>query len=313
MDRDGICRDHLSGHCRYDVNRLCRNAVIVSADKLALLRERVKDADMLAARTRSADRLVDRPVRGVEAARPCRKGKNAFETKNFAKWASKGYAARLLAEVKSLTLAYLLTGDRRYGEAAVKRGLAVARLDPNGPTSRRVSDFADGSCMEAMALVYDCCYDQLDADERALMRDAMIARTAPWFTRQMNSLEDRVFSAHIWQHILQQTTDVALAVIQVTDNNKTASLDNPIRQADGVIRASNWRITAALDPAQNASLLIQRADDRRPWRSIARSSLPGRNGTNQPSPNRCWSRMRMVLSCVAGKMERHDPDSQLRS
>ena len=186
--------------------------ILVSADKLSLLRERTRGTDKLASFTHSADRLVRRPVRGVEAARPSREGKNAFEAKNFAKWASKGYAARLLAEVKSLTLAYLLTGDSRYGDAAVERGLATARLDPSGPTSRKVSDFADGSCMEAMALVYDCCYDQLDSDERALMRDAMIARAAPWFTSQMNNLESRVFSAHIWQHILQQATEVALAL-----------------------------------------------------------------------------------------------------
>ncbi|MBC8877200.1 MAG: DUF4962 domain-containing protein [Planctomycetes bacterium] len=186
--------------------------ILVSADKLALLRERVKNTDRLTASTRSADRLVRRPVRGVEAARPNKQGTNAFEAKNFAKWASKGYAAKLLAEVKSLTLAYLLTGDRRYGDAAVERGLATARLDPSGPTSRKVSDFADGSCMEAMALVYDCCYDQLDADERTQMRHAMIARAAPWFTGQMNNLESRVFSAHIWQHILQQATEVALAL-----------------------------------------------------------------------------------------------------
>lgn len=44
------------------------------------------------------------------------------------------------------------------------------------------------------------------------MHDAMIARAAPWFTRQMNNLESRVFSAHIWQHILPQATEVDLAL-----------------------------------------------------------------------------------------------------
>jgi hypothetical protein len=66
--------------------------------------------------------------------------------------------------------------------------------------------------MEAMALVYDCCYDRLDSGQRVLMRDAMMVRTAPWFENQMNNLESRVFNAHIWQHILQQTTEVALAL-----------------------------------------------------------------------------------------------------
>jgi len=186
--------------------------ILVSADKLTRVRQRAKGTDYLASSIRAADRVVNRPVRRIEAARPSSQGKDAFEAKNFAKWASKGFAAKLLGEVKTLTLAYLLTGDGKYGDAAVKRGLAIAQFDPNGATSRKVSDFADGSCMEAMALVYDSCYDQLDARERDVMRQAMLARTAPWFARQINSLEARVFSAHIWQHILLQTTAVGLAL-----------------------------------------------------------------------------------------------------
>ncbi len=187
--------------------------ILVPADNLDLLRKRVQGSERLAASIRAADRLVDRVVRGDDAAEPTQQGKNAFEAKNFAKWASKGYAANVLKEVKALTLAYLLTGIQSYGDAAIERGLMIARLDPRGPTSRRVSDFADGSCMEAMALVYDCCYDQLEVADREKLRDAMVTRAAPWFKGQMNNLESRVFSAHIWQHILQQTTEVALALL----------------------------------------------------------------------------------------------------
>lgn len=187
--------------------------ILVSSEDVSRLRQRAKDTDRLAAVVRLAERLLERPVAGVEAALPSKQGESEFEAKNFAKWASKAYAARLLEEINQLTVAYLLTGDTRYGEAAVERGLAVARLDPAGPTSRRVSDFADGSCMEAMAKVYDSCYECLDAKERTVMREAMVARVAPWFDRQVNSLESRVFNAHIWQHILLQATDVAIALL----------------------------------------------------------------------------------------------------
>ena len=101
--------------------------ILVSAAKPALLRQRVKGTDRLATSTRSADRLVDRPIRGVEAARPSKQGKTTFETRNFAKWASKGYAAKLLGEVKTLTLAYLLTGDQRRKDHPIPKPVACDR------------------------------------------------------------------------------------------------------------------------------------------------------------------------------------------
>jgi len=186
--------------------------ILVSPEDLSRLREKLRGTDTLKGYVRSAERFVGRTVRGVEGALPSTRGKSEFEAKNFAKWASKGYAAQLLGEIKSLTVAYVATGDERFGREAIKRGVLVASFDPAGPTSRRVSDFADGSCMEAMALVYDSCYALLSEPERKQLRDGMVARAVPWFTGQMNNLESRVFSAHIWQHILQQTTEVALAL-----------------------------------------------------------------------------------------------------
>ena len=186
--------------------------ILVSAKDLPRLREKLQGTEALKRYMRSAEKLVGKAVRGVEGAMPSQKGKSEFEAKNFAKWASKGYAGKLLGEIKTLTVAYLASGDERLGQEAIKRGMVVASFDPAGPTSRKVSDFADGSCMEAMALVYDSCYDLLSEPEKTQLRDAMIARAAPWFARQMNSLESMVFNAHIWQHILQQTTEVALAL-----------------------------------------------------------------------------------------------------
>ncbi|NLS98253.1 MAG: DUF4962 domain-containing protein [Planctomycetaceae bacterium] len=186
--------------------------ILVPADKLSRLRDKLQGTEIRKDYVRVAERLVGKSVRGVEGALPSETGKNQFESKNFAKWASKGYAGKLLDEIKSLSVAYLATGDERFAREAIRRGILVAGFDPKGPTSRSVSDFADGSCMEALALVYDCCHDLLSDSEKAQLRDAMVARVAPWFARQMNDLESRVFNAHIWQHILQQATEVALAL-----------------------------------------------------------------------------------------------------
>jgi hypothetical protein len=211
---DKTAREFVTPPAKEMVARVPRThpRILVSAEDLPRLREKLQGTEALKNYTRSAERLVGRELTGVEGALPSQEGKSQFEAKNFAKWASKGYAGKLLGEVKTLTVAYIASGDERFGREAIKRGMLVASFDPAGPTSRKVSDFADGSCMEAMALVYDSCYDLHAESEKAQLRDAMFARTAPWFAGQMNNLESRVFSAHVWQHILQQALEVALAL-----------------------------------------------------------------------------------------------------
>ena len=183
-----------------------------SAD-LAALRERAKANGQAAAAVRAGERLLKRELPDPDRALASEKGKNQYEQKNFAKWASKAFAGNLLGSVKSLVNAYLVTGEERLGRAAVRWALFVAELDPDGATSRSVSDFADGSCMEAMALAYDTCYELFDEDQKVLMRAAMKARGERFFSRCMNRLEGQVFSAHIWQHILMQGTEVAFALL----------------------------------------------------------------------------------------------------
>jgi len=199
-----------------DIIAACPKAhprILANASKLGELRERMKGTDELTRILKAADRYVGRALPNESDAKPSEEGRNSYETKNFAKWASKGFAAKTLGPIRELTRAYLLTGNERYGREAVKRGLFVASLDPDGATARRVSDFADGSCMEAMALVYDTCYELLTEQERSAMRASMQARAGRFFDRCMNDLESRVFSAHIWQHILMQGTDVAIALL----------------------------------------------------------------------------------------------------
>ena len=183
-----------------------------SAD-LAALRERAKANSQASAAIGVGKRLLARELPDLDRALPSKKGKNQYEQRNFSKWASKAFGGDLLGTVKSLVNAYLVTGEERFGRAAVRWAVFVAELDPDGATSRSVSDFADGSCMEAMALAYDTCYELFDEDQKALMRAALKARGERFFSRCINRLEGQVFSAHIWQHILMQGTEVAFALL----------------------------------------------------------------------------------------------------
>jgi len=187
--------------------------ILVAADELRLLQERWKGTAELARIAKYADRYIGRELPDESRGRPTETSDVEYEARNYAKWASKAYAGNLVGSISYLVPTYLLTGDARYGREAARRALHVARLDPDGVTSRSVSDFADGSCMRAMALAYDACFDLLTEKERSLLREAMTERADRFYNRQVNNLETRVFSAHIWQHILIEFAEVAFATL----------------------------------------------------------------------------------------------------
>ena len=73
-----------------------------------------------------------------------------------------------------------------------RRALLIAALDPEGYTSHRVSDFANGTLVEAMAYAYDYCHDVFREEELAAIREAMLARLAVVARIYRPGLEQRV-------------------------------------------------------------------------------------------------------------------------
>ncbi|MDO8541334.1 MAG: DUF4962 domain-containing protein [Opitutaceae bacterium] len=187
--------------------------ILARADELAALRTRAASQPDCKALIDRARRLVKARLPAPEEAKPTQKGATAFEEKNFAKWASKAFAGDFVQDNAVLAPAYLLTGDAAIGRAALDRALFLAALDPEGDTSPRVSDFADGSCMRAMALAYDSCFALLTSDEAERLRQAMGVRAGRFFRKHVNSLEGRIFNPHVWQHILMEAAEVAFATV----------------------------------------------------------------------------------------------------
>lgn len=187
--------------------------VLITADELATFRGRVKKSSEALAIIREADRHVSQQPPNEQSGRPRQEGENAFEQKNFAKWASKALGNQLSNATSALAKAYLITGDEKYGRQAIRYAVHVAGFDTDGVTSRQVSDFADGACLRAMAVGYDSCYDLLSERDRSTIRKAIAVRAGRMFSRWRNDLETRVFSAHIWQHILHEFAEAAFATL----------------------------------------------------------------------------------------------------
>jgi len=189
-----------------------RPRVMVAPNELPALRKRLAHTTLAKNYLSRAEKFVGARLPDITKAQPKQKGASAYEQKNFAKWASKAFAGDIVEDVGWLAPAYLISGEERYRQEILRRGLLVAELDPDGVTSPKVSDFADGSCMRVLGLTYDICYDLLSPAQRAKLREAIKARGGRFFQHFANNLETRLGNAHVWQHILTEFTEMALAV-----------------------------------------------------------------------------------------------------
>ncbi len=125
---------------------------------------------------------------------------------------SHGHAVRTGGWVQHLATMYLITGDERYAAEVRRRALLIAALDPEGYTSHRVSDFANGTLTEAMAYAYDYCHDYLTEGEREQIREALLVRLATVAKAYRPNLEQRVNNAHAWQRCVLQFMAGCLAL-----------------------------------------------------------------------------------------------------
>jgi len=194
----------------------------LQAHELEAFRKRVAGSGEAARFRRQAVRFLGGSLR--DDHEPPAKGNTEHEIWSYRKWASKALAGEVSTSIQWLAPAYLISGDERFGREAVRRGLHVARWDPKGFTAPGASDFADGSCMRVLGQVYDSCHNLLTGDERKLMRNAMRVRGSRFYERSVNNLETRVFSAHVWQHILLEFAEVAFATLgEIPDAEEWAS------------------------------------------------------------------------------------------
>jgi hypothetical protein len=187
--------------------------ILITTPELVPFRQRMKSSPQAKLIVTAADKLIGREPPRESSATPRQKGKNAYEQRNYAKWASKALGNRLSQAAETLAKAYIITGDSEYGRQAIHYATHVAGFDPEGVTGRKVSDFADGACLRAMVVPYDSCFDLLTPQEKSELQSAIAFRAGRMFNSWRNNLETRVFSAHIWQHILHEFTEAAFATL----------------------------------------------------------------------------------------------------
>jgi len=361
VEWSGVFRFHVDGSARVFVTpsaaEMIRGVprdhprILVSPDKLDLLRDRLQQTDFLKGDVRSAEKLVGQPIRGVEAALPTRKGASQYETKNFAnlmlafRSSPFGSFNHMHSDQNSFNILFggqrLFSGSGyyiAYGDEHFKnwythtRGHNSILIDDHGQVrgpdgygsiarylhGRQIS-YSTGDASNAYGdagltrfrrhVVFlrpgvVVVYDNLEADHAArwswLLHSPGEMTANPDQQRLLAAVDtsraqvdlfgtgslrmtvsdrfdppavnwrNRTSGGAVVEYPNQWHATVVpaekltkarfLAIFQIHSSASPQSPATPVDEPNGAIRVAGWRITAALDPSRDASLLIERTD-----------------------------------------------------
>ncbi len=110
-------------------------------------------------------------------------------------WSNRMQTIRALQEAEILSFAWLLTAERKYGEAARRFTLRLAGWDPDGPTAFSLNCEAAKPMLHRLARAYDWAWDLFSDEERARIRAVLLRRALDAW----NSGEVRQGAGHLNQ------------------------------------------------------------------------------------------------------------------
>ncbi|MEW6305546.1 MAG: DUF4962 domain-containing protein [Verrucomicrobiota bacterium] len=91
-------------------------------------------------------------------------------------WPNREQAMRACQEAETIAFVYLITQEKKYGEAARQWILHLASWNPDGPTNFRLNCEAAKPMLYRPARAYDWAYDALTPADRAVFQKAMRRR-----------------------------------------------------------------------------------------------------------------------------------------
>jgi hypothetical protein len=91
-------------------------------------------------------------------------------------WPNRTQTEKACMEAETLAFVYLLTGDRKYGEAARRWVLHLASWNPDGPTNFRLNCEAGKPMLFRPARAYDWAWDMFTAEDRKTIQAITLRR-----------------------------------------------------------------------------------------------------------------------------------------
>lgn len=164
----------------------------------------------------------------------------SFDIKTGSKGSYEGYFSRSEEHVEMFGLLYLLTGEKKYGEACVKIVMKVAE---NYPAQNFPGFFyTRGFYLRAATYTYDWCYDVMTPAERTTLRSSIAtwakifydrAPRESWETWAENTL-NQVWN---WNAGISASLGIAcLAILDETDDPARQWLFQATRQVENYYR-----------------------------------------------------------------------------
>jgi len=157
-----------------------------------------------------ANKILTTPIPKEGDALPKYQGKDKFENEKIASLASKWSGRKIQENLNIFSQAYILTGDIKYFKIAKLWMLEVATWDPMGPSHK--NNFADGGIMSSLAIGLDSFWDLLTESERNQIKKNVSTRADQFYKLWINQVEARSSSMHVWQHIMHNLLETALAL-----------------------------------------------------------------------------------------------------
>ncbi|WP_353332395.1 DUF4962 domain-containing protein [Bacteroides sedimenti] len=185
----------------------------VTAGELADFRKRNQN-------TQDANQVIKRADKQLKAALPKEEPTRPRDTTNLSAseknvmmtFMYHGFGNKVADPISDLSMAYLLTGDKAYGEKALKQALHLAKMDPKGNATN--DDFNSAAVMEGMAAAFDAAYDLMKPAEKQQLLDAIKVRGTKFFRQYANEFETHSMDNHVWQHTLRQFCNTSIAVMK---------------------------------------------------------------------------------------------------
>lgn len=132
-------------------------------------------AQQLAELRRAADRMIAAgPTPEPEHLGSARDKSNKELIKYW--WPNREQTMKACEEAETIAFVYLLTQDKKYGQAARRWILHLASWDPDGPTNFKLNCEAGKPLLYRPARAYDWAYDTLSEADRDQVRRAMLRR-----------------------------------------------------------------------------------------------------------------------------------------
>jgi len=133
----------------------------------------------LATQFKELQRQADRIIQAGPTPEPTQRGsvrdrKNAEAVKHW--WPNRVQTERACMEAETLAFVYLLTGDKKYGEAARRWVLHLASWDPDGPTNFSLNCEAAKPMLFRPARAYDWAWPMFSPSEREKIQAVMRRR-----------------------------------------------------------------------------------------------------------------------------------------